>query len=121
MPSRGFSHLLSQRPPFLTITSEGGPGLAFVQTEPCAVLGTCMVAVMSDAEAAKFPTEAEKLAQYFLMAANITRNKGRFNFAHKCRFKDIASLPLPQIDPADRLELVRYIEKRSAAVKAYIG
>jgi len=118
----GFAMLtLSQAPPFLTITSDGTPGLAFVQTEPCAVLSTCLVAVMSDTEAAKFPDPVEKLAQYFLMAATISCNKHRFSYAYPCKFKDISSLPLPQIDPEDRSKLVCYIREHSAVVDEYIG
>ena len=111
---------LLQEPPFLTITSMGGPGLAFVQTEPCAVLRTCLVAKMLDAEAAKFETAEEKLAQYFLVAAVITHNSWRFNYSEPCKFADIAKLPLPVIADEDRSELVQRIKGRTALVGAYI-
>ena len=86
----------TQEPPFITVSLQGTPGLAFVHTQPCAVLKTCLVLKpvvnLDDTRA-----EEEKLADMFLIAALITSNSWRFNYLRKCMAERIADLPLDAV------------------------
>ena len=79
------------------MTLKGGPGLAFVHTQPCAVLSTCLVlkpVFTLDGTRA----EVEQLAEMFLIAALITSNSWRFNYARKCTRERISVLPLDAVN-----------------------
>jgi type I restriction enzyme M protein len=97
-----------QKPPFITVTHKGTPGVAFVQTEACAVSETCMVLVPQlDGR-----SEEERLADMFLHAVLITSNSWRFDFARPCTRERIAELPLQSassISAASRAKLVATI------------
>ena len=76
---------------------QGGPGLAFVHTQPCAVLSTCLV-LKPVAKPDDTRADAEKLADVFLIAALITSNSWRFNYARKCTRERISVLPLDAVN-----------------------
>ena len=113
---------MTQKPPFITVTHKGTPGLAFVQTEACTVSNTCMVLAPQLDDRA----EEEQLADMFLHAALITSNRWRFDYARGCTRERIADLPLQpacSISAASREKLVAsirfWLAKQSAARAHY--
>jgi hypothetical protein len=105
-------NLASQQPPFITVTHKGGPGVAFVHTEPAAVLDTCLVLTpQADAR----PLE-ERLADMFIHAALISMNKWRFTYARTCTRERIGDLKLDAVQvSADKRQLL--VSKISSLLK----
>ncbi len=109
----------TQAPPFITVTLKGTPGLAFVHTEPCAVLNSCLVLrpVLTPGDTR---AEADRLADLFLYAGLITSNSWRFNYARVCSRDRIAGLPLDALNSLSdqqRSDLVNRIEQLLSVIE----